>query len=215
VNKETDSPTIVGLKALNRSGKVLISASDGSEHKYSAECIDAAGLGKGDALDEGLLARLELEQQRLTIHDAALHFLNHRDRSAKEVRMRLRKREFDDGLIEEEIERLERAGLLDDASFARVWVTDRVRLAPRSRRMLLHELAEKGISPEVAAEATKAIHDEDTALALAKRKAATLSARAPDDVKKKVMGFLTRKGYAYGLAASVASQVVDSAKADD
>ena len=156
-----------------------------------------------------MLARLEREQQRLTIHDAALRFLNHRDRSAKEVRVRLARREFDADLIDEEVSRLIGAGLVDDGQFATAWVSDRVRLAPRSRRMLLYELAGKGIPKELATAATKHVDNEQTALALAQRKAATYRARPADDARKKIAAFLTRKGYSRSLAARAATTAVD------
>lgn len=207
------TPTVAKLKAVARGRRVLITGSDGSEHTYFTECIDTAGIGKGDPLDEALLERLELEQQRLKIHDAALNFLNHRDRSAREVRTRLRQKGFDAALVGGEVARLERTGLVDDETFAKAWVSDRVRLAPRSRRMLLHELAGKGIAPEVAEAATAMILDDATAASLAGRKAATLRTRPQAEIAAKVQSFLVRKGYAQHLAARAAQTAAEEVAA--
>ena len=76
--------------------------------------------------------------------------------------------------------------------------------------MLLHELAAKGIAPDVADAATAAVQDDDTAAALAQRKAATLRARPPDEVAKKVSAFLVRKGYSRGLAARMAQSAAEA-----
>jgi regulatory protein len=204
-------PTIVGLRVLSRGGRVRLTASDGSEHTFAAATIDAAGAGKGDPLDRELLGRLEIEQQRSTIHDAALRFLNHRDRSAGEVRTRLAQRGFEAPLIDEELARLERSGLLDDEAFARAWVSDRVRLAPRSRRMLRLELAKKGVAAEIADAATDDIDDEASATSLAERKAISLRNLPEETAARRVRAFLLNRGYAHELAARAAVAAVKTA----
>jgi len=209
VTSAESAPTVVALKAITRGRRVLVTGSDGSEHTYFAECIDAAGIGKGDTLDEKLLARLEIEQQRLKIHDAALSLLNHRDRSAWEIQTRLRQKGYEAALIETEVSRLKRAGLVDDEAFAKAWVSERVRLAPRSQRMLLHELANKGIAAELASSATELVRDDDTAKALAEKKALSLRARPKDDIAKKVKAFLVGKGYSHYLAARTAQEAAE------
>ncbi len=199
-------PTIVRLKAVGGSRRVRITTSDGAEHTYRSECIDLAGLGTGDPLDDAVLERLETEQQRLTIHDAALNLLDHRDRSVGEIRSRLRRRKFAASLIDSEVDRLQRAGLLDDHAFAKAWVSDRVRFAPRSRRMLIRELAQKGVAPDIAEAVTAHLLDVDTARTLAERKATTLRAHSPREIAKKVSSFLVHRGYEYALAARTAQQ---------
>ncbi|MBK6661488.1 MAG: regulatory protein RecX [Thermoflexaceae bacterium] len=82
-------------------------------------------------------------------HEAALRLLSHRARSENEMRTRLGMRGIAPAIIEEEIVRLRDAGLLDDEQFARAWVEDRKRFAPRGRRMLRYELLGRGIEPGI------------------------------------------------------------------
>src|SRR5690606_41910394 len=93
------------------------------------------------------IARLKALDETEVVHERALNLLSHRPRSAEEVRRKRRdsKQEFSDTAIETVIERLGRAGLLDDEAFARYWVDNRERFNPRSVRALRHELRQKEI----------------------------------------------------------------------
>jgi regulatory protein len=110
-------------------------------------------------------------------------------------------RGVDPATIEEEIERLQRSGLLDDQSFAQAWVEGRQRSAPRGRRMLRYELLGRGIDPAHVSIATDAIDDYDTAVELAKSKARGAPRGSYEAFLAKVGPFLQRRGFDYDVAA--------------
>jgi regulatory protein len=113
-------------------------------------------------------------------------------------------RGFGAAAIDQEVERLEQAGLLDDEKFARAWVEDRKRIAPRGRRMLRYELLGRGIEPESAELAVAEIDDRDTAMELARQKARSLHAADRESFLAKAAGFLRRRGFDYELATEAA-----------
>jgi regulatory protein len=118
--------------------------------------VAQAGLRVGLALDAMQLAELQTADTFQASYNRALDFLAVRPRSTWEVRDRLRRKQVPDDDIPRVIERLERAGYLDDAEFARFWIEERARSNPRGPRLLQQELRRKGVSGPVIAAALAA-----------------------------------------------------------
>lgn len=101
--------------------------------------------------------------------EAALRFLEPRQRSIGEVRRRLTRVGYQPELVEGAIARLVELGMLDDQAFARTWIESRDRARPRGERALVQELRVKGIDREIIAtsledrRAVAASIDDDTA----------------------------------------------------
>ena len=112
-----------------------------------------------------------------------------------EIRRRLALRGIDEETIEQEVERLQRAGLLDDEAFARAWVEERERLSPRGSRMLRFELRRHGVADDQVEAATANLDDRGTAVELARRKARNVSAPDFRTFAARVGGFLQRRGF--------------------
>ena len=73
----------------------------------------------------------------------------------------LAKRDVPDEAAEAVLDRFTEVGLIDDAAFARAWVSSRQAGRGLARRALSAELRAKGVDPEVAAEAVEAVDDDD------------------------------------------------------
>lgn len=129
----------------------------------------------------------------------------------------LARREIPAGPAEAVLDRLTEVGLIDDAVYARTWVTSRQAGRGLARRALQTELRAKGVDPEVAAAAVELIDDEDERAAarrLVERKVPAMRRLDRATASRRLMGMLSRKGYAGGLAAAVVHEVLDTA-ADD
>jgi regulatory protein len=83
--------------------------------------------------------------------EIAGRFLGTRPRSRWEVVQRLRRAGTTEEVVEATLERLERIGFVDDVAFARWWVEQRDRHAPRGRVALETELRAKRVPPAVIA----------------------------------------------------------------
>jgi regulatory protein len=162
---------VVEIRDVPRGRQRLIVLDDGREFLFSEEACERLHVAQGSVADAELFASLEAAEQRVLAHDAALRLLSHRARSETEMKRRLAMRGIEPGAIDDEIERLQRAGLLDDEKFARAWVEDRKRIAPRGRRMLRYELLGRGIAPDSVDLVTRDIDDRDTATELARTRA--------------------------------------------
>lgn len=115
------------------------------------------------------------------------------------------------------LDRFTEVGLIDDAAYARAWVSSRQAGRGLARRALSAELRAKGVEPEVAAEAVAAVGDDDereAARRLVDRKVAAMRRLDRATATRRLMGMLTRKGYSGGLAAAVVREALDADGSD-
>ncbi|APU13774.1 regulatory protein RecX [Actinoalloteichus fjordicus] len=138
--------------------------------------------------------------------DYCLRLLTSRPRTRAELAQALVRREVDQEVIDQVLGRLDEVGLIDDQSFAEMWVRSRHTHQGLGRRALLEELRRKGVDAEVAAEAAQGLDrdvEEERARQLVRRKLAA-SAGADERVRiRRLVGMLARKGYSQGLAFQV------------
>jgi regulatory protein len=122
-----------------------------------------------------------------------------------------------DDAAETVLDRLTEVDLIDDAAFARAWVSSRQAGRGLARRALSAELRAKGIEPEVAAEAVSEVDEEDERAAARRLVARRIGGMRRLDratTTRRLMGMLARKGYNGGLAAAVVREALDHADAD-
>ena len=129
--------------------------------------------------------------------DAAYRYLSYRPRSEFEMRVWLGRKGYGSRTIETTLSTLKRKGLLDDLAFARFWRESRESSSPRSRAALRRELRQKGIDPEVVAEALDGVDEEAAAYRAAQKKATRLAAVDHDDFRTRLSAVLRRRGFSY------------------
>ncbi|MGC4812401.1 regulatory protein RecX [Micromonospora sp. DT228] len=125
-----------------------------------------------------------------------------RPRTRAELAGALAKRGISEEVSAEVLDRYDEVGIIDDAAFARAWVSSRHSGRGLARRALANELRRKGVDGEVATEALGELDEEteaDTARALVERKLRTARGE-PDAVFRRLVGMLARKGYPPGVA---------------
>jgi regulatory protein len=122
-----------------------------------------------------------------------------------------------DEAAERVLDRFTEVGLIDDAAFARAWVSSRQAGRGLARRALSAELRAKGVEPEVAAEAVGEVDDEDERAAarrLVERRMGGMRRLDRATATRRLMGMLARKGYNGGLAAAVIREALESVDAN-
>jgi regulatory protein len=147
--------------------------------------------------------------------DAALRFLEARQRSVHEVRRRLTGAGYRADLVDGAIERLGDLGVLDDSAFAQAWVESRDRAHPRGARALRQELRLKGIDASIAEtvldERASGSEDVSADVAAAERllaRSARVLARVADPRARRQRAFalLARNGFESEIAREVATR---------
>lgn len=123
------------------------------------------------------------------------------------------RREVPPEVIDEVLDRLEAAGLIDDTAFAGAWVESRHRGRGLARRALARELRTKGVAPEVVDEAVERLdadQEEATARALVARKVRATRGLERTKRMRRLAGMLARRGYPEGVAMRVVREALQA-----
>ncbi len=141
----------------------------------------------------------------------AFRYLGFAARSSREMTKRLERSEFAPEVIEAIIAELVAQNWLDDEKFAQDWVDDRADRKRYGRRRLSQELNNKGIDKDTIQEAIETVSDDDElrrAVDAAQTKwrsldVQNLSADEFSAEKRRLMGFLQRRGFSYDIIKKV------------
>jgi regulatory protein len=137
-----------------------------------------------------------------------------RPRTRAELATALRRGGIPDAVASQVLERYSEVGMIDDAAFARAWVSSRHHGKGLARRALGSELRQRGVAPETVGEALDQLDTDtevETARALVDRKLRTATGD-PQAITRRLVGMLARKGYPAGVAYRV---VKEALAADD
>jgi len=139
------------------------------------------------------------EKELKRARNTAYRYLTIRPRSRAEVEQKLRDREFPPDTVASVIEHLLRLGYLNDEQFARQWAAGRVRSRGFGRRRVEQELRQKGIGRDIIRDTLTGLFEEapelDVARKEADRKLRTLARLEPEVRRRRLAGFLERKGF--------------------
>ncbi|MFZ7088077.1 regulatory protein RecX [Curtobacterium sp. RRHDQ10] len=189
------------------------SRADGVDHAR-AHVADADA--NPDADDE--TAPRSIEDARADAEKISMRTLGRRGVSTAELRTALRRHELDADVIEHEIDRLTRVGLLDDEQLAADLVD---RLHDRKglgRQGVSAELRRRGIEPAVVEQVLAGDDPEDDdaaeaerALELAVKRAGQMRGLDRETAERRLSGFLMRKGYNGAVVRSAVRTALDGA----
>ncbi|WP_199510961.1 regulatory protein RecX [Nucisporomicrobium flavum] len=172
----------------------------GGSSRRQADPSGASAGGRRDASAERPAEPPRPESE--VAREICLRQLAVRPRTRAELAKVLARREISEEVIAEVLDRYDEVGIIDDAAFARAWVTSRHQGRGLARRALANELRRRGVDAEVATEALETLDEDEeaaTARTLVDRKLRTATG-TPDQVFRRLVGMLARKGYPAGVA---------------
>lgn len=198
---------ITALKAQKRDPNRVNVYLDG-KFAFAVQRIVGAWLSVGQMIDDKKVDNLKTQDTYEKAFLKAVRFVDYRPRTEQEVRKKLREQEFPEAVIEAVLERLNNLDFVGDAKYARFWIENRSTFRPRSHRMLVSELIGKGVSSEIIDEALQdAEDDESLAYKAATKYIRRVEGLDWENFRKKLSGFLARKGFSYSVTAQVVRQV--------
>ncbi len=191
---------ITAIKAQKRNRQRVSIYLDG-EFAFGLSRFVAGWLEPGRKLTEAEIEKLQEEDTYEIALQKALQFINYRPRSIAETRRRLQEKGFAEEVIEATVNRLVEKKLLNDLEFARLWIDNRNTFRPRSNSLLAYELRLKGVPDDVIAQALESFGGDQAELAYQAgiKKAQQCQYEARPDFLKKVGGYLSRRGFHYGI----------------
>jgi len=140
----------------------------------------------------------------------AFLLLKFRPRSISEITARLKAKRYNPLVIKETVDFLKEKKILNDTQFARAWIDSRLNCAMGFNR-IRSELALKGIDKKVVDHALADIKDEysesKVVKELAEKRITRLKDIEPARAKKRVFGYLARRGFNLETITDVLEQL--------
>ena len=141
----------------------------------------------------------------------AMKLISLRKRSAFEIKERLRKKKFEEDVIEEVLQELKNYKYLNDEEFAEAYINDRINFNPRGRFLIKKELNERRIAENIIERKMEELLSEEkeveSAKKMAEKKLRTINNKT-DKIKvdQKIRSYLQSKGYSFDIINLVVKQ---------
>jgi regulatory protein len=154
------------------------------------------------------------ERPRESAYAYALKLLAMRSYSIRDMHRKLERRGYPAEEVSSAVEELRAAGLLDDVRFAEQYARSRIANDAASPRRVVQLLFRFGITRTIAEEAVQRVmHDEAldprvNAELLARKKAAGIADVEPAILRKRLYGYLARRGFALSDIRAVVDPLV-------
>jgi regulatory protein len=145
-------------------------------------------------------------------YDQALKYLKYRPRSRAETTNYLKGKNFSGQSIQQTIDRLESAALIDDREFARLWVENRRRFKPKGHYALKIELKSKGIEEHIIEAVLNAEDEEKNAWAAVRSKMIRWRQLGNEEIQKKVFSFLRSRGFGFEICLELSRRLGECSK---
>jgi regulatory protein len=141
----------------------------------------------------------------------AFLLLKFRQRSTKEIGLRLKQKQFEDPVIKETIAFLKDHAFIDDAAFARAWIDSRLK-KPLGIRRIKEELRIKGIDNNIIdsnINQTRRDYSEEEVVSriAADKLKQTPKGIEPQKAKRRIFSYLLRRGFSPGVISDILAQL--------
>ncbi len=175
---------------------------------------EMAGVSAEDASEAPVAHEPESEDAvgTSTARQIALRTLAARGRSVAEVRAKLRDKGIDESVVDQEVARLQSEGLLNDAELAEQIVyslTEHKKMGPVAIRQALVKRKIPGDIIESVTPGRDEVSD-DLIIQLAEDRMRVLGGLEPEVQKRRLIGFLARRGYSGSSVYRAVDQAVNA-----
>ena len=168
----------------------------------------AIGLQIGQELSAEEISQLQHDDEVEKQIHWAHRLLSRRPYAIGEVKRKMQQHGVAPSVQEQVVEQLKESALLNDAEFARIWIENRTAFRPRSAMALKMELRKKGVTTADIESALDHFDEEDAAIRAGNIAARRWRDRDEDEFRKKVEGYLRRRGFSYAMTSSVVSDLI-------
>jgi regulatory protein len=170
--------------------------------------VEDMDLRVGKLVDEKDLKKITSQEELNKAQAYALMLLGYRERSLREIKMRMRQKGYEEKLIEKVVKYLKDRNLINDKRFTRLWAESRIKKGYGSWR-IQSELEQKGVNREMADEILKdlysGINEVQIALDLVRKKRGFL--KESPRLTKRVSNLLRRRGFSFEVISNVVEEI--------
>jgi regulatory protein len=197
---------IITALQLQKRNKERVNVFVDGEYAFAVSLTLATTLRKGQRLAAEDVAALKEDGEVDLAYQRALRYLSMRPRSSAEIVTYLKRKEYDESIVDTVVKRLHKQGYLDDEAFARFWVENRNRFRPRGSQALRYELRQKGVERETIDSTLEEQDDDGAAWAAVEGKLDRWTDLEKMEFEQKLMAFLARRGFRYDVCRRAAAQ---------
>ncbi len=185
------------------------------EFAFGLSRIVAAWLEHGRLMSQQEIEELIQKDTSEIAYQKAIRLVDYRPRTGQEIRQKLQEKGFEPGQIEQVVERLHSAHLIQDDKFAASWVESRNQFRPSSQRVMRYELRRKGINEEIIDGALQgSVEDLELAQRAAQKMVRRLANLDWQEFRKKLSAFLARRGFSYETVVQVVKTTWDELQSE-
>lgn len=165
-------------------------------------------LMKGKELDKETIEELKIKGEMSKAYQAALHYLNYKMRTEKEIRDYLAKKDYEQ--IDAVIERLYEHRLIDDKEYARSFVRTNYQLKTEGPKKIERSLYAKGLKPDEIAYGLNEYSDDDqleNAKRLTEKTLKRQRNKSNREIEQKIREQLMTKGFDRDITSQVLEEM--------
>lgn len=178
---------------------------DGAYHfSVHMDVLVAYGLSVGTEITEELLEQIQSEDELKKAYAKGIDIVSRRLHSEKEVRDKLKDKEYAPRTIDKTIEKLKEYGYINDGDFLENYLS--FKGTTQGPRKLKYDLSRKGINDQLIENALEHLKEDEfsSCMSLATQRLNSLNESLEMSKKyRRLAGFLERKGYGFGVIKEV------------
>lgn len=139
---------------------------------------------------------------------AALKSLTMKMTSRKEAQQKLIEKGFDINIADLALDALTSLGYVNDKMYTMKYISDRLRLKPKSKQLIKFELISKGVEPQIVEDILSewSVDEDAVAEGLVRKKFGKYDFNNPMIIKK-IFSFLQHRGYDYETISKIVEKV--------
>lgn len=140
---------------------------------------------------------------------SAVKYLSLKLRTSYEINQKLSELGYDEEIINKVIENLQEINYIDDYQYTIKYITEKIKLQPKSKKMLSMELSYKGISDDIIDQAFEEIDldEEGIAYKLIEKKFSKATSFDEKTIQK-MRNFLGNRGFSYQQMSKAISRLI-------
>lgn len=170
--------------------------------------IEDMDLRVGKLVDEKDLKKITSQEELNKAQAYALMLLGYRERSLREIEMRMRQKGYEEKLVEKVVKYLKDRNLINDKRFTQLWAESRIKKG-YGRWRIQSELEQKGVNREIGDEILKdlysGIDEVQVALDLVEKK--RWVSKEPPRLTERVSNLLRRRGFSFEVISDVVEKI--------
>lgn len=195
----------------NKKNKKMLSVFVDNEYSFSIleEDYLRLNLYENSSISEEKIDNIKKNIALKSVKSSAIRSISYRMLSEKELFIKLIAKGFDEDLINIAIDELKSMGYLNDMIYAQKFVYERIKLKPKSKRVLSIELKNKGIPKDIIENVLSNIdYDEDIVIERLIKKKFGKYDLTDSKVIKKVYSFLMHRGFNFENIKSALNKMI-------